>query len=279
MNNIASGDLRKVQLMELDILTEVDRVCRKLDLRYYVIAGTLLGAVRHKGFIPWDSDIDIAMFRDEYEMLITQGNDLINDRFFIQSDHSDVFHKSTLAKVRANGTLYIEKGNKIKGSNNGFYIDVFPLDDIRTEPGRIDYLNAKFIRLLQRVKAFRKGKYCSTTLTRTIAAFFLSFPTLPIPITVINKFIRARMTKDNGKGYPYVTNYCSKYGIIRQFMPKDIYGTPVEIEFEGKRFPAPEKYLVWLEKIYGENYMRVPEKHPITNRISDAYIYDLGPYK
>jgi phosphorylcholine metabolism protein LicD len=83
MHSEAAGDLRKVQLLQLQLLIEIDRLCKVNNLTYYIIAGTLLGAVRHGGFIPWDSDIDIAMFREDYEKLIKNGNRQIDSRFLI----------------------------------------------------------------------------------------------------------------------------------------------------------------------------------------------------
>lgn len=274
----AIGDFRRVQLLQLEMLSEIDRLCKENNLVYYIIAGTLLGAVRHGGFIPWDMDIDIAMFRENYEKLIKEGNKQIDERFFIQSDYSDKNHRASFAKVRANKTLFIEKGNKIMDSHHGFYIDIFPLDDIKETPSRIEYYNAKFLKLLQRVKAFRNGKIYSTKTSRTIISGIISGLTMVFPKKSINDFIQKRMTKDNNKGFKFVTNYCSKYGILKQFMAKGVYGDSIEIEFEGRKFRAPSKYLYWLERIYGD-YMKMPNTRRVTDSISDKYIYDLGPFK
>jgi len=275
---IAKGDLRKLQLLQLDILVDIDRLCKKLNLKYYIIAGTLLGAIRHQGFIPWDSDIDIAMYRKDYDFLIKEGNNHINSKYFIQSDYSDNKHQGSFAKVRINNTIYIEKNNKINGKNRGIYLDIFPLDDIKMFPSKLQYYNAKFLKLLQRVKAFRNGKVFSTTMTRTFVGIIASSLTIMVPKQYINRFIESSMRKGNNKRFKYVTNYCSKYGIIKQFMSKEVYGDPVELEFEGMKFWAPRKYIYWLERIYGD-FMAVPEVIPDLNFISAKYNYDLGPYK
>lgn len=277
-NEKASGDLRIIQLLQLDLLSEIDRICRENNLKYYIIAGTLLGAVRHGGFIPWDSDIDIAMFRKDYDKLMEIGNSKIDEKYFIQSDKSDPNTRSSFAKVRINDTKFIEKGNKIKDSHYGFYVDIFPLDDIKGEPSKTDFLFGKFLKLLQRIKAFRNGKVFSTKFSRTLIALISSAVTIFIPKRVIDSIIYKAMTKDNNKGYNYVTNYCSRYGIKKQFMSYEIYGEPVEIEFEGRKFWAPNQYLYWLDRIYG-NYMELPpEKERITT-IYSKYDYDLGPFK
>lgn len=279
MQNIkATGDLRKVQLLQLEILCEIDKICREKKLKYYIIAGTLLGSIRHGGFIPWDSDIDIAMFRKDYEIFIKEGNKWINNKYFIQSDYSDKNHLSNFSKVRAKETIYLVKGNRTKSNHNGFYIDVFVLDDIKGKPNLFNFCLAKLLKLLQRVKAFRNGKIHSTNMSRTIIAIIISLITAIIPTEYINKFTNYIMTRDNNKGYHYVTNYSSRYGIIKQFMHKDIYGTPIELEFEGNHFYAPNNYKYWLERIYGD-YLKYPNGDKITDSISDVYDYDLGPYK
>ena len=278
MHSEATGDLRKVQLLQLQMLIEIDRLCKVNNLTYYIIAGTLLGAVRHGGFIPWDSDIDIAMFREDYEKLIKNGNRQIDSRFFIQSDYSENNHQLSFARVRANDTMFVEKGNKFTGCHQGFYLDIFPLDDIIGEPNHLEYYGAKILKLLQRVKAYRCGKIYSTTFTRTAIAAILTGLTIIFPKKSISSFIEKRMTKANNKGYSFVTNYCSKYGILKQFMNKEVYGKPIEIEFEGKNFWAPNNYLYWLERIYGD-YQKIPDSGKDINLIFEKYYYDLGPFK
>ncbi len=277
-NEKASGDLRRIQLLQVRILEEVDRICRKKKLKYYIIAGTLLGAVRHGGFIPWDSDIDIAMFRDDYEKFVREGNEIIDKRFFIQSDYSDKHHRYAFAKVRVNETKFIEKGNKMKDSHYGFYLDIFVLDDIKSQPSKMDYFNAKLLKLFMRIKAFRSGQIHSTKVFRTAIAVIGAGMTFFLSRRTINNMINRIMTKDNNKGYGLVTNYCSRYGILKQTMPKEVYGEPVEIEFEGRKFLAPNKYLNWLERIYGD-YMKLPPPEKRRMTVSDKYEYDLGPYK
>lgn len=274
----ATGDLRKVQLLQLKMLDAIDEACEIMGITYYIIAGTLLGAVRHDGFIPWDSDIDIAMFREDYEKFLTIGNSIIDDRFFIQSDHTDKYHQSSFAKVRALETKWIITGNKSHSNYNGFYVDIFPLDDIKKKPNNILHYYGKFLKLLQRVKAFRNGKYYSATKVKTMFSFLISIPTFLFPKKTLSEFINKSITRNNGKGYLFVTNFCSKYGITNQFMSKSIYGTPVRIKFENRLYYAPKEYLTWLKNIYGD-YMILPKGAKNVSSIPDIYEYDLGPYK
>lgn len=117
---------KKVWAVELAILERFDQVCKKHHLTYYAFYGTLLGAVRHQGFIPWDDDIDIAMFRDEYEKFQEIAPQEFSDPYFFQSSYND--HRIwPLTKIRDSRTTAIEFNDPVL--NQGIFIDIFPLDD------------------------------------------------------------------------------------------------------------------------------------------------------
>jgi lipopolysaccharide cholinephosphotransferase len=270
-------EIRLIQLLQLKTLIEIQKVCLKLGINYYIIAGTLLGSQRHKGFIPWDSDIDIAMFRKDYNIFINKGVDIISNIFFIQSDITDIKNRTLFAKVRVNDTYFNEKGNINNHISNGFYVDVFPLDDIKKYPSKIKYYKAKFIKLLIRVKAYKNGKVYSSNRVKSIVGFFLHLFAFFIPINLLNKYINVQINKENNKGYNLVTNYNSKYGIFKQTMEKSIYGKPKKVLFEGFSLSAPNNYKEWLKKIYGD-YMKLPSKRPTKGDILKPYDYDFGKY-
>jgi lipopolysaccharide cholinephosphotransferase len=270
------ADLRKIQLMQLDALTEIDRTCRKRGWTYYLVAGTLLGAVRHGGFTPWDSDVDIAMFRADYNDFCRRANDTIDPKYYVHSDHVDPKYRPAHARVVIRNTRFVEKGNRAAGENSGFYVDVFPLDDIVRTPGRADKMLADLVRLLQRVKAFRNGKVHSAHRSRTLVVWAAALLTSWMSTERLRRLIDRFMTRGNGKGASFATNYCSRYGIVRQAMPKDYYGAPIEILFEGRKFCAPREHLKWLERIYGD-FRKLPPENKRIARL-DLYDYDLGPY-
>jgi lipopolysaccharide cholinephosphotransferase len=276
-SNSIVDEIRLIQLLQLKTLIEIEKVCIKLGIHYYIIAGTLLGSQRHEGFIPWDSDIDIAMFRNDYNIFINKGVDLISNNFFIQSDISDTKNRTFFAKVRINDTYFNEKGNINNSINNGFYVDVFPLDDIKKYPGRIKFYKAKFIKLLIRVKAYKNGKVHSSSRIKSIVGFILHFFAFFVPLNVLNKYINIQITKENNKGYELVTNYNSKYGIFKQTMQKSIYGKPKKVLFEGISLSAPNDYKVWLKTIYGD-YMKLPKQRPTKDDILKPYDYNFGKY-
>jgi len=270
-------DIRLIQLLELQTLIEIDKYCKNLNIKYYLIAGTLLGSIRHKGFIPWDTDMDIAMYRKDYDNFLKNALKTFDKRYYIQSDINDNKNRTCFTKVRLKGTYINERGNKRTEKNHGFYVDIFPLDDISKKPNIFEYYKAKFYKILIRVKAFKNGKKFSSNFLRTMLSYIISIITVFIPVKFINKFLYKSMTKENNLGHKYITNYNSKYGIIKQTMKKNIYGESKKIEFEKFYFDAPNKYEEWLNKIYGD-YNMMPKKIPDLDKLLTNYDYSFGQY-
>ena len=122
-----SRKLKKIWAVELDLLAEFDRVCTRNGINYQVFAGTLLGAVRHKGFIPWDDDVDVAMTRGDYEKLLEVASEF-NSPYFLQTPYNETLFFSTHARFRNSETTGAIKGQLDMRYNNGIYMDVFVLD-------------------------------------------------------------------------------------------------------------------------------------------------------
>ena len=118
--------LRKLQLVELEILDEFVRICEKYHLTYYLYYGTLLGAVRHKGYIPWDDDMDIILFREDYEKFCEVAGDEINPEFFVQNNVSDPGYPDGITRIRKKGTKYVtDYMQRMRLKSYGVWIDVY----------------------------------------------------------------------------------------------------------------------------------------------------------
>ena len=125
-----SKTLKKLHDVELEILQEIIRICKKYDIKYYLAGGTLLGAVRHKGFIPWDDDLDIGMLREDYDKFMKYGIKEIDDKYFIHCDKTDPNYWLPFIKVRKNSTTFVEELlNKKEVLHNGIFVDIFPMDN------------------------------------------------------------------------------------------------------------------------------------------------------
>ena len=126
---VVSSQMKEVWAIELDLLAEFQRVCKQYDLKYYADAGTLLGAVRHKGFIPWDDDIDIIMTRDEYNKLCRIAMKEFKHPFFFQTNKTDPGSSKGHAQLRNSITTAILGGKEyVTSHNQGVFIDIFPVD-------------------------------------------------------------------------------------------------------------------------------------------------------
>src|SRR5690554_5979187 len=127
MNNL---QLAKVHKVQLEIANEVKRICEKNNIKYFMIAGTLLGAVRHRGFIPWDDDLDIGMLRNDYKRFIELAAKELNDTYYLETWYTSSGYGMPFAKIRKNDTRYIEKSSKDVKCHPGIFIDIFPFDNV-----------------------------------------------------------------------------------------------------------------------------------------------------
>ena len=281
-------ELRKLQLAQLKLLQEVDRICRLHKIQYNLVSGTLLGAVRHKGFIPWDDDIDISMpFEDYNKFCMVCEKELDTSRFFLQNMETDSEHRYIFAKFRHQGTLCVRKGQEHMSFHQGIYIDIFPKYPVPEN------------RFIYRIFSFVVAR-CKTILWSPIGAvsekcFFyrMIYKALAlIPKSVPQKLIFFLISKCSGKfkvslGKPSFRNrklIRKKLSYIRankitEYTPRQvrenqrIHGS-VELEFEGLKCFAPENYDFKLTRLYGD-YMKLP---PVHERIGhhQATIIDFG---
>ena len=131
MISLSREQLREVQLTELEMLEEVHRICEKRKIPYVIIAGTLLGAVRHGGFIPWDDDVDVALLRKDYERFCKAcEEELDTDRFVFQDDRNTPGYRWGYGKLRRKHTLFLREYQEDMPYFQGIFLDVFPLDEV-----------------------------------------------------------------------------------------------------------------------------------------------------
>ena len=128
--------MKEVWAVELDILSELQRVCEKYNLKFFADAGTLLGAVRHKGFIPWDDDIDVCMFRNDYDKLVSIADDEFKAPYKFQCFYTEKGYYRGHAQIRNTNTTCILKSELGKNIqfNQGIFLDVFVLDGVTNDP-------------------------------------------------------------------------------------------------------------------------------------------------
>ena len=120
--------MNRLQQVEFEMLCEFVRICDELGLTYYLVCGSALGAVKYKGFIPWDDDLDVALPRPDYEVFCEKAQSMLPSHLFLQNHHTDPYYPLIFSKIRNSNTAFIEKSYAGTNINHGIYIDVFPLD-------------------------------------------------------------------------------------------------------------------------------------------------------
>lgn len=151
-----TAQMKEIWAVELDLLVEFQRVCEKYNLKYYASGGTLLGAVRHKGFIPWDDDLDVEMFREDYNKLCEIGPKEFKKPYVFQNEYTESGSIRGASKLRNSQTTAMYRHEKRKcyaGYDKGIFIDIFPLDSILDDP------------IKQEKKKKKADKWCNAYLT------------------------------------------------------------------------------------------------------------------
>ena len=246
----------RLKACELDMLKAFIAVCDRLSLKYFLVEGTLLGAVRHEGFIPWDDDIDVAMPRVDYERFLQEAPKYLPSHYFVQSIYSEPEYYLRFAKLRDSRTTFIEAALKRKMVNHGVYIDIFPLDYLHDNHYR-RFLNkiglfACDLRIMK-LLSFQNTK--TSVIKRILKKILSVYAAYKYP--KLEQALRAReilsAASNSGK---WVTNYGSVYG-RKEIMPEAWYGAGVLLNFEGLSARVPIQYDKWLKQIYGD-YMQLP---------------------
>ena len=249
---------RSVQTVQLQILLDIDKICRENGRKYYVIGGTLLGAVRHKGFIPWDDDIDIAMQRLDYDWFMENGQGLLTNKYYLQNYRTEKYYYLPFAKVRKKGTTYVEQQLANLNIHHGVYIDIFPLDHVP---------DSECKRKLQWIEIFCLSKTIMSKMKvitikssfkhRRTIAFFLRVLSFSVSKHELGNRLERVMKKYHGKPCTCIANLGSPYGYKRNVMQQEMFGDPIDIEFEGHRVMSPNLPEKYLEQMYGD-FMKFP---------------------
>ncbi len=253
----ATGNLRALQLRMTEILLEVDKVCRLNDIRYWIDFGTLLGAVRHGGFIPWDDDIDICVIEDDFDKFIEACNKSLPDWLYVQTEENEpsAGMGGGFVKVRDRRSLYVNDFDSFKlDYNKGIFLDVFKSINYPRMP--------KFaFHYLSRRISFSFGFFHIPRLVkfRSIVCYFL------YPISYLfHKCIFNFFYLFGKSDYFFSTPERYAYGI---YTPKDAIFPLKEIDFEGHKVMCPANPDRRLRDSFGD-YMKIPdEKHRRTHAV------------
>lgn len=246
--NLASYNqfhLRECQIKQVGILLEIDKICKKHDIMYWLDGGTLLGAVRHKGFIPWDDDIDIAMDKKSLKRFLEVAQDELPAQLFLQTTQTDPYIKTRLVKVRDTNSFFVEHDDHFtKNYVKGIFVDIFPFISHPDIPA--SWMKWIGRGLSKSYSILHNQHYYSL---RSFAEFFW-FGAKKIFLSLLwDTLCLIRKSSHYGNN-----KYENGYGITHK---KDSVFPLGEIVFEDVIFPAPHNPDEYLKEIYGD-YMQIP---------------------
>lgn len=265
--DLANGQMNRLRSVELEILRRFIEACERMGLRYYILYGTLLGAVRHQGFIPWDDDIDVGMPREDYDQFVRCGQQYLPENLFVQTHLSDPEYLNGFMKIRDDNTAYIETATRKRKIHQGIFIDVFPMDyydNFLDKPMKCWMLRLYLERLRSELadtpRSFKAG--CLRRILRFL---------YPSTQKVLDK--REAMFRNTLPQSAYACP-CGAWG-LNEIKPTQVswYGDGVMLDFEGIRVRAPKEYHMCLEAEYGD-YMKLP---PVEQRVAhhNATVIDV----
>ena len=244
--------LKRLQGTLLNILKDIDKVCKKHNLTYMLIAGTLLGAIRHKGFIPWDDDIDIAMPRDDYEKFIKICEDELSD-YVIQTPYNTKNYFLPFSKLRLKNTLYDEAAVKHIDMFKGIFVDIFPIDNVEKNNFSLK-LRALKVRTIRDALAY---KFKINNKIMNFKYFYIVFFLRFLPVKWLLLYQQKVMKKCKNNQSNYLINFATDQ-VYRSELTKRENLLPVqEMKFEGNLFKVPNKSEEYLSQMYGD-FMQLP---------------------
>ena len=267
--------VRDIQLKQLEILHELDRVCKIADVQYYLAAGTCLGALRHEGFIPWDDDIDVFMHWEELERLL-EKRELFGEQYFLQCSETEPNINTVLCRLRDAKTTCITPEDADIDINHGVFIDIYVLYPYPDNPILAQKLiyDSFILRILQAKRGPQNHGKLAQVIGNTIARLYTEKGREKKIKKIIDEY-------KNNKGNKYYSIYFGediKLFWARKY-PVKWFMTPHFIQFEDLKAPCPTDTLEYCKYRYGENCMELPppEKR-ITNH--DFIKLDLqNPYE
>lgn len=229
-------DVKKAQEKMYEILVAFDNICQKHNLTYWLDHGTLLGAVRHQGFIPWDDDLDVTMPREDYEKFLTIAQDELSDEYFLQTQQTDKYYQNFFAKIRDRKSTFVDawEGKRDIRYHQGIYIDIFPLNTISNTP-----LSIARYKIFVFISKLVHNRY--------IKSIVLAKPL----VKLLNSFHKkeGEFVVSGGENMHYVIH-----------IEKEKIFPLTEVVFEGGWFPAPKETNAYLKSIFGDTYMQLPPK-------------------
>jgi lipopolysaccharide cholinephosphotransferase len=265
-----SVELKKLHNKILEIADYFDSFCRENGIVYYLMGGTALGAMRHKGFIPWDDDFDVFMDSKNYNKLLEIVDEKLDKkRFYFQREDTQEWGLY-FSKIRMNGTTFIEKDLKDIDMHHGIYIDIMCLNNT-SQSTFIRYIQYFSARVLNTRVLATRGYETSSRVKK----IFLQIAKYTITDSIKNiliKIVRGRNSRESS----YIGHFFGRAPFKKTSFPSRYLGKPRYVEFEYLTLPVAKHVEEYLKVRYGDRYMELPSKEEKAKYPSHAYIVNVS---
>lgn len=243
--------MNEYQKVGLELLKVFIDICDKLDLKYYMACGSVLGAVKYGGFIPWDDDVDVCLLRPDYEIFVNEASKYLPEHLFLQNYKTDPDYPSVTSKIRDSRTTWIEKGVAHLDINHGIYLDVFPIDGYPNAPSE----QKRFERRKMHHERIRAISYRAPVDPMAVRTNL---------ILIANKLFGVYSSSQNNicKYEQLISSYAPSESRIwcnhgnwqgkLEYAPREQYGEGTWATFEGLKVRIPEKFDEYLTQKYGD---------------------------
>lgn len=285
-------EMKELWAVCLDLLNEFMRVCDAHGIEYFAFHGTLLGAIRHKGFIPWDDDVDLAMTRENYKKLCEIAPKAFREPYFFQTEYTDIGYCRIFARLHNSATTAIARYEDSKGYihyNQGIYIDIFPIDNFPDDPAELTAWTEKLDSLVVRAAKYsrRSTRYCPPQVQKTgleglkqrkhglgcaLRRFWIEARRIYNPYVVqydeTAQLYDGCATRTMGDPHKFHTSGECVY-------PRELFSETVRVPFEFMQVPVPKEFERVLEIRYGADW-RTPIQ---TSDAERKIVYTNLPYR
>lgn len=243
-----------LQETELDLLRQFHNICTQLELPYFLVCGSALGAVKYGGFIPWDDDIDVAMYRKDYRTFLEKAPNLLPEGLFLQNYQTDPAFPQIFSKLRNTNTTYIEKTAAHLPINHGIFIDIFPLDgypENAREQKKLEFRKRLYASMLLSAYDFKR-----TGLGKLRHGVFRLLG-VPKHTQAVARAYEKRISAWPVEGSKRICNHGNWQGSL-EYAPAWHYGKGASASFAGLQVRIPEHYSAYLTQKYGDYTQELP---------------------
>ena len=272
--------MNELQQKELELFKAFVRVCEKHHLRYFLVGGSALGAIRHKGFIPWDDDIDVGMPREDYDKFMTLQHEYDGTPYFIQNFKTDPCYIYNYGKLRDSSTTYIEYIYKNHRINHGVWVDIFPIDGF----SKVVKPREKFAKKVRHIwfqvylsyigalrRKVRKETWFKDILLNIVAGLFYIFDIAHYRNKKVERYVR-KIPLDESV---MAGNYFG-FNMKREAMDSNLFKEFIKVPFEDTEAVVLKDYDTYLRNLYGDYMTPPPEDKQIGHHYNRGFDLHMG---